>query len=65
MPRLTPCSSSPPAGAIRSKKISDISETIVSDCPTPTVSMKMISKPAASQIATASRERLATPPKWV
>ena len=38
MPRLTPCSSSPPAGARRRRNRSDISATMVSDWPTPTVS---------------------------
>jgi hypothetical protein len=65
IPRFTPCNSSPPAGAIRSTKTSDISATIVSDWPTPTVSISTTSKPAASQSATASRVRRATPPRCV
>ena len=39
--------------------------TMVSDWPTPTVSISTTSNPAASQSATASRVRRATPPSWV
>ncbi len=38
---------------------------MVSDWPTPTVSISTTSNPAASQSATASRVRRATPPSWV
>jgi hypothetical protein len=62
MPRLTPCNSSPPAGARSRTKRSHICATIVSDWPTPTVSISTTSKPAASQSVTASRVRRATPP---
>ena len=62
MPRLTPCSSSPPPGAISSTKMSVISATIVSDWPTPTVSTSTTSAPQASTSRIASRERRATPP---
>ena len=62
MPRLMPCSSSPvPASWIRRKK-STIECTAVSDCPTPTVSTKMVSKPAASHRIMVSRVLRATPP---
>ena len=64
IPRFTPCNSSPPAGASNSTNRSAISATIVSDCPTPTVSISITSNPAASQRAVASRVRRATPPKW-
>ena len=62
IPRLTPCNSSPPAGANKSRKRSHISDTMVSDWPTPTVSINTTSNPAASHKATASRVRRATPP---
>jgi hypothetical protein len=59
IPRFTPCSSSPPAGASSRTKRSVISATTVSDCPTPTVSTSTTSNPAASQSAT----RLARAPR--
>ena len=65
MPRLTPCNSSPPAGASSSRKMSHISATMVSDWPTPTVSTRITSNPAASHRAMASRVRRATPPSVV
>ena len=43
-------------------KRSTIEWTAVSDCPTPTVSMKMTSKPAASHSTIVSRVLRATPP---
>ena len=43
--------------------ISTIECTAVSDCPTPTVSMKMTSKPAASHSTIVSRVLRATPPR--
>ena len=65
IPRLTPCNSSPPPGAIKRTNRSDISATMVSDWPTPTVSISTTSKPAASHSATASRVRRVTPPSSV
>ena len=62
MPRFTPCSSSPPPGAISSTKMSVISATIVSACPTPTVSTSTTSAPQASTRRIASRVRRPTPP---
>ena len=62
IPRLMPCSSSPPPGAISSTKQSTIAATATSDWPTPTVSTSTTSKPAASQSSIASRVRRATPP---
>ena len=64
IPRLMPCSSSPPPGAMRSRKVSTMSATAVSDWPTPTVSTMTTSKPAASQTSMASRVRRATPPRF-
>ena len=62
IPRLIPCSSSPvPANWMRRKK-STIECTAVSLCPTPTVSTKIVSKPAASQSTIVSRVLRATPP---
>jgi len=57
-----PCSSSPAPASIRRRKKSTIECTAVSDCPTPTVSTKMQSKPAASHKMMASRVFCATPP---
>ena len=57
MPRLTPWSSSPPPGAIRSTKTSVISATMVSDWPTPTVSTRTTSAPQASTRRIVSRVR--------
>ncbi len=62
IPRLMPCSSSPPVGDATSTKRSTSSATATSDWPTPTVSTSTTSKPAASQSSTASRVRRATPP---
>ena len=62
IPRFTPCNSSPPAGASSSRNRSVMSATITSDWPTPTVSTRITSKPAASHNAIASRVRRATPP---
>ena len=63
MPRLIPCSSSPvPANCISRKK-STIECTAVSLCPTPTVSTKIVSKPAASHRMMVSRVLRATPPR--
>ena len=62
IPRLMPCSSSPvPASWINRKK-STIEWTAVSLCPTPTVSTKIVSKPAASHKTMVSRVFRATPP---
>ena len=47
--------SSPAPGSISTQKQSTMSATAVSDCPTPTVSMMIVSKPAASQTSIASR----------
>ena len=62
MPRLMPCSSSPAPEICNSMKRSTIECTAVSDCPTPTVSMKMTSNPAASHSTIVSRVFRATPP---
>ena len=57
IPRLSPWSSSPPPGATSTRKRSTIAATFTSDCPTPTVSTRTTSKPAASQSRSASRVR--------
>ena len=62
-PRLMPCRSSPPAGSSSTMNMSTMSETAVSDWPTPTVSTITVSKPAASTSSMVSRVRRATPPK--
>ena len=62
IPRLIPWSSSPAPGAAIRQKQSTMSATATSDCPTPTVSTTMTSKPAASHSSAASRVRRATPP---
>ena len=63
MPRLMPCSSSPVPASWMSRKKSTIEWTAVSLWPTPTVSTKTVSKPAASQRMIVSRVLRATPPK--
>ena len=63
MPRLIPCSSSPPAGGRIRTNMSTISATAVSAWPTPTVSTNTASNPAASHSRIASRVRRATPPR--
>ena len=59
---MIPCNSSPAVGNINKRKKSTIEFTVISDCPTPTVSTRITSKPAASQIIIASFVDLATPP---
>ena len=63
IPRLMPWSSSPVPANWISRKKSTIECTAVSLCPTPTVSTKILSKPAASQRIIVSRVLRATPPK--
>src|SRR3954447_9111383 len=65
IPRLMPCSSSPPPGATSSRNRSTMSATATSDWPTPIVSTITTSKPNASHSSMASRVRRATPPSWV
>ena len=55
IPRLRPCSSSPPPGATSTRKRSTIAATATSDCPTPTVSTSTTSKPGGL----AQQQRLA------
>ena len=62
MPLLIPCSSSPVPANWISRKKSTIECTAVSDCPTPTVSTKILLYPAASQSTIVSRVFRATPP---
>ena len=62
IPRLIPCSSSPAPASINNKKKSTIECTAVSDCPTPTVSINIVSKPAASHNIIVCRVFFATPP---
>ena len=62
IPLLIPCNSSPVPASWISKKKSTIECTAVSLCPTPTVSTKILSKPAASQSMIVSRVLRATPP---
>ena len=62
IPRLIPCSSSPVPASCISRKKSTIEWTAVSLCPTPTVSTKILSKPAASHKIIVSRVLRATPP---
>ncbi len=64
IPRLMPCSSSPPPGATSSRNRSTMSATATSDWPTPMVSTMTTSKPNASHSSIASRVRRATPPRW-
>ena len=63
MPRLMPCSSSPVPATCISRKKSTMEWQAVSDCPTPTVSTNILSKPAASQRMMVSRVLRATPPR--
>ena len=63
MPRLMPCSSSPALGSIKTKKKSTMAATSYSLWPTPTVSTRITSKPAASHSNMVSRVFCATPPK--
>ena len=63
MPLLIPCNSSPPPGFRSTMKISVISNTSVSDCPTPTVSTRVTLNPAASTMAMDSLVERFTPPK--
>jgi hypothetical protein len=62
-PFLMPCNSSPAPGSIRTRKKSVRSATAVSDWPTPIVSTRMTSNPAASHRSMASRVLAATPPR--
>ena len=62
IPRLMPCNSSPAPEICNSMNRSTIECTAVSDWPTPTVSMKITSKPAASHNTIVSRVLRATPP---
>ncbi len=62
-PRFMPCSSSPAFGSSRRRKKSTIPRTVVSDCPTPTVSTSTFEYPAASHSRIVSRVRRATPPR--
>ena len=57
MPFLIPCSSSPAPGSISTRKKSTIDATVTSDWPTPTVSTRITSYPAASQTSIPSRVR--------
>ena len=63
MPRLIPCRSSPVPASWISRKKSTIEWQAVSLCPTPTVSTKILSKPAASHRMMVSRVLRATPPR--
>ena len=62
MPFLMPCSSSPAPAIVMTRKKSTIERTVVSLCPTPTVSTSTTSKPAASHSRMLSRVFRATPP---
>ena len=62
IPLLIPCNSSPAPASINNKKKSTKLYIIVSDCPTPTVSIKITSNPAASHRIIASFVCLAIPP---
>jgi len=62
-PFLMPWSSSPAPAIMRTRKKSTMEATLVSDWPTPTVSTRMTSNPAASQTSMISRVLAATPPK--
>ena len=63
MPRLIPWSSSPAPEILSKRKKSTIEWTAVSLWPTPTVSIIIVSKPAASQRIMDSLVFLATPPR--
>mmetsp|Transcript_86338 Transcript_86338/g.230579 ORF Transcript_86338/g.230579 Transcript_86338/m.230579 type:complete len:221 (-) Transcript_86338:422-1084(-) len=63
MPRLMPCSSSPPAGGRSSRHMSATSVTSTSDWPTPTVSTSTMLYPAASMSITTSSVCWARPPR--
>src|SRR3954452_21648839 len=62
MPRLMPCSWSPVRAMVRNRNESTISATVISDWPTPTVSTRTTSYPAASTTTMDSRVACATPP---
>ena len=61
-PFLMPCNSSPAPVSTMSIKKSTIERTVTSLCPTPTVSTRIISYPAASQSSMVSLLLRATPP---
>ena len=63
MPFLIPCNSSPEPGSSSNRKKSTSERSAISIWPTPTVSTKIVSKPAASQSSMVSRVRRATPPR--
>ena len=63
-PRFIPCNSSPAPGNINNRKKSTIECTVVSDCPTPTVSSNIRSNPAASHSNIVSRDVRAIPPRF-
>src|SRR5262245_18638092 len=62
MPFFRPCNSSPAPGSRSTRKKSTMEATATSDCPTPTVSTRTTSYPAASHTIIASRVRRVTPP---
>ena len=62
IPLFIPCNSSPAPDSISNKKKSTKLLAVVSLCPTPTVSIRIISKPAASHKIILSLVLLATPP---
>ena len=62
MPRLMPCNSSPAPGSSSRRKKSTMERRVVSLWPTPTLSTRTTSNPAASQSSMVSRVRRATPP---
>ncbi len=57
-----PWSWSPARASVSRRKVSTISETAISFCPTPTVSTTTTSNPAASRTSIDSRVARATPP---
>ena len=64
MPALSAWTSSPVPGTKVTIVTSAVRATSTSSCPTPTVSMKMTSLPAASRIDATSPVARATPPRW-
>ena len=57
-----PCSWSPVRASVRNTNVSTMLATVTSDCPTPTVSTRITSNPAASSNTMVSRVAFATPP---
>ena len=64
MPALSACTSSPDPGTRITIDTSAVRTMSTSSCPTPTVSMRTMSVPAASSTRAASLVARASPPRW-